>query len=61
MFRELITGEGLIENNRRDLLTSAGVGGAAAAVALMLAALGVYGVIAFMRNGPWGSRLSRLG
>ena len=47
-FRELITGEGLIETSRQDLLTSSGVGGAAAAVALILAALGVYGVIAFM-------------
>ena len=46
--RELMTGEGLLENNRRDLLTSSGVGGAAAAVALVLAAMGVYGVIAFM-------------
>jgi putative ABC transport system permease protein len=44
----LITGEGLIDDSRRDLLTSSGVGGAAAAVALLLAALGVYGVIAFM-------------
>jgi predicted permease len=48
VFRELITGEGLIENNRKDLLLGSGVGGAAAAVALVLAALGVYGVIAFM-------------
>ena len=48
VFRELITGEGLIENSRSDLLTSSGVGGIAAAVALILAALGVYGVIAFM-------------
>jgi len=48
LFRELLTGEGLIENSRTDLLTSSGVGGAAAAVALVLAALGVYGVIAFM-------------
>jgi putative ABC transport system permease protein len=48
LFRGLTTGEGLIENSRRDLLTSSGVGGAAAAVALVLAALGVYGVIAFM-------------
>jgi ABC-type antimicrobial peptide transport system permease subunit len=48
LLRELITGEGLIENNRNDLLTSSGVGGAAAAVALILTALGVYGVIAFM-------------
>jgi predicted permease len=47
-FRELMTGEGLLENSRRDLLTSSGVGGAAAAVALVLAALGVYGVFAFM-------------
>jgi putative ABC transport system permease protein len=45
---ELITGESLIENSRNDLLTSSGVGGLAAAVALALAALGVYGVIAFM-------------
>ena len=48
LFHELMTGEGLIENSRQDLLTSSGVGGAAAAVALVLAALGVYGVIAFM-------------
>ena len=48
VFRELITGEGLIENSRSDLLTSSGVGGIAAAVALVLTALGVYGVIAFM-------------
>jgi predicted permease len=48
VFRELITGEGLIENNRRELLMGSGAGGAAAAVALVLAALGVYGVIAFM-------------
>jgi predicted permease len=48
VFRELITGEGQIDNSRRDLLTSAAVGGGAAAVAMVLAALGVYGVIAFM-------------
>jgi ABC-type antimicrobial peptide transport system permease subunit len=48
VFRELITGEGQIEISRSDLLTSSGVGGIAAAVALILAALGVYGVIAFM-------------
>ena len=48
VFRDLITGEWLIENSRSDLLTSSAVGGAAAGVALMLAALGVYGVIAFM-------------
>ncbi|HEY0874122.1 MAG TPA: ABC transporter permease, partial [Vicinamibacterales bacterium] len=33
VFRELITGESLIQNSRSDLLTSSGVGGAAAAVA----------------------------
>ena len=48
VFRELITGEWLIENSRSDLLTSSGVGGVAAAIALVLASLGVYGVIAFM-------------
>ena len=48
VFRELITGEWLIENSRSDLLTSSAVGGTAAGVALVLAALGVYGVIAFM-------------
>lgn len=48
VLRDFITGERLIENSRSDLLTSSGVGGVAAAVALLLAALGVYGVIAFM-------------
>ena len=48
LFPELMTGEGQIERSRQDLLTGSGVGGAAAAVALVLAALGVYGVIAFM-------------
>jgi putative ABC transport system permease protein len=48
MLGELITGEWLIDNSRSDLLTSSGVGGVAAAVALVLTALGVYGVIAFM-------------
>jgi predicted permease len=48
VLRDFFTGEWLIENSRSDLLTSSGVGGAAAAVALILAALGVYGVIAFM-------------
>jgi predicted permease len=48
VFRELITGESLIEGSRLDLLSHSAVGGAAAAVALVLAALGVYGVIAFM-------------
>ena len=46
--RELITGEELIAFSQSDLLTGSGVGGAAAAVALILSALGVYGVIAFM-------------
>jgi len=45
---ELTTGEGLVENSRFDLLTHSAVGGVAAGVALVLAALGVYGVIAFM-------------
>ena len=48
LFPELMTGEGQLEKSRQDLLTGSGVGGAAAAVALVLAALGVYGVIAFM-------------
>jgi len=48
VFRELITGESLIENSRSDILTMSAVGGAAACVALILAMLGVYGVIAFM-------------
>ena len=48
VFRELITGESLIENSRSDILTMSAAGGVAAAVALVLATLGVYGVIAFM-------------
>jgi ABC-type antimicrobial peptide transport system permease subunit len=48
VLRDFITGEGLIDNSRSDLLTGSGVGGLAAAVALVLSALGVYGVIAFM-------------
>jgi putative ABC transport system permease protein len=48
VFRELITGESLIENSRSDILTMSAAGGAAAGVALVLAMLGVYGVIAFM-------------
>jgi predicted permease len=48
VFRELITGESLIEISRSDILTMSAAGGAAAAVALVLAMLGVYGVIAFM-------------
>ena len=48
VFRELITGESLIEISRSDILTMSAAGGVAAAVALVLATLGVYGVIAFM-------------
>jgi len=48
VFRGLMTGEGQVEISRSDFLTNAAVGGTAAAVALVLAALGVYGVIAFM-------------
>jgi putative ABC transport system permease protein len=48
VFRELITGEGQIANSRSDILTMSAAGGIAAAVALILATLGVYGVIAFM-------------
>jgi ABC-type antimicrobial peptide transport system permease subunit len=46
--RLLMTGEGLVDNSHRDLLTHSAVGGVLAGVALILAALGVYGVIAFM-------------
>ena len=48
VFRELITGESLIENSRSDILTMSAAGGVAAGVALVLATFGVYGVIAFM-------------
>jgi predicted permease len=48
MLRELITGEELIENSYSDILTQGAVSGVAASVALMLATLGIYGVIAFM-------------
>lgn len=48
VFREVSTGARLIEHSRSDFLTSSGVAGLAAAVALVLTALGVYGVIAFM-------------
>lgn len=48
VFRELMTGEGLIENSRSDILTMSAAGGIAAGVALVLATFGVYGVIAFM-------------
>jgi putative ABC transport system permease protein len=45
---DLITGEGLIKNSYDDLLTQGAVGSVAAGIALVLASLGVYGVIAFM-------------
>ena len=45
---ELMTGEGLVQGSHDDLLTHSAVGGIAAGIALVLAALGVYGVIAFM-------------
>ena len=48
VFRELITGGGQIANSRSDILTMSAMGGIAATVALILATLGVYGVIAFM-------------
>jgi predicted permease len=48
VFRELITGESLIEFSRNDILTMSAAGGIAAAIALILAMFGVYGVIAFM-------------
>jgi predicted permease len=48
MRRDLVTGEELVDNSYSDLLTQGGVGGIAAGIALVLAALGVYGVIAFM-------------
>jgi putative ABC transport system permease protein len=48
VFRELITGESLIEISRSDILTMSAAGGVAAAIALVLATFGVYGVIAFM-------------
>jgi putative ABC transport system permease protein len=48
LFRELITGEWLIENSRSDILTMSAAGGIAAGVALVLATFGVYGVIAFI-------------
>jgi ABC-type antimicrobial peptide transport system permease subunit len=48
VFRELITGESLVDLSRSDILTMSAAGGVAAAIALVLATLGVYGVIAFM-------------
>jgi predicted permease len=48
MARDLVTGEELVENSYSDILTQGAVSGVAAGVALVLATLGVYGVIAFM-------------
>jgi predicted permease len=48
MLRDLITGEELIENSYSDILTQGAASGIAASVALTLATLGIYGVIAFM-------------
>jgi putative ABC transport system permease protein len=48
MLRQLLTGEELVDNSYTDIITQGGVGGVAAGIALVLAALGVYGVIAFM-------------
>jgi putative ABC transport system permease protein len=45
---DLITGDGQVEISHSDLLMQSGVSGLLASVALVLAALGVYGVIAFM-------------
>ena len=45
---DLITGEELVDNSYSDLLTQGAAGSVAAGVALVLAALGVFGVIAFM-------------
>lgn len=45
---DVITGEGLVDDSQRDLLTQSAFGGVLADVALVLAALGVYGVIAFI-------------
>lgn len=44
----LMTGEALVSDSYKDILTQGAVGGLLACVALILAALGVYGVIAFM-------------
>ena len=48
VLRDFLTGPELIQNSHEDLLTQSMVGGIAAGIALILAALGVYGVIAFM-------------
>jgi putative ABC transport system permease protein len=44
----VVTGDGLVRRSRSDLLVHSTLGGGAAGVALILAALGVYGVIGFM-------------
>jgi len=48
VLRDLITGEGLVDNSYSDILSHGVFGTILASVALALAALGVYGVIAFM-------------
>jgi hypothetical protein len=45
---DVITGEGLVDDSQQDLLTQSAFGGVLADVALVLAALGAYGVIAFI-------------
>jgi len=45
---QLMIGDHMVKDSYEDLLTHSAVGGVLAAVALILAALGVYGVIAFM-------------
>jgi len=44
----LVTGDRLVRRSRVDLLMGSSLAGVAAGVALMLAALGVYGVVGFM-------------
>ena len=48
VLRDLLTGEGQIDKSYWDILSHGAIGSVAAGVALVLAALGVYGVIAFM-------------
>ena len=44
----LVTGAGLIERSRQDLFSHSAVAGACAGIALILTALGVFGVVGFM-------------
>jgi predicted permease len=48
VLRDLITGERLLDDSYADILTQGAVSAVAAGIALVLATLGVYGVIAFM-------------